>query len=61
MVGDQILVSKEDIEFEIIRFYKQIYIGENWDRPRLNDVEFKQLAPHKALLIEKCFFEEDIK
>lgn len=58
MVGDQLCESKEDIEFEIIGFYKQLYTGIHWDRPRPNGVEFKQMEFHKALLIEGSFAKE---
>lgn len=53
--------SREDIETEIISFYKQFYNGETWDRSRSKGVEFIQLVSHKALLIEKPFSKEEIK
>lgn len=54
------MVSREDIESEIIRFYKQLYTGGDRDRPQLDGVEFKQISPHSSLLIEG-FVEEEIK
>lgn len=53
-------MSREDIESEIIRFYKQLHTGGDRDRPQLDAVEFKQIVPHTSLLIEG-FVEEEIK
>lgn len=61
MVDDHLLESREDIECEIMRFYKKLYTGENWKRPWPDGVVFNQLASHKALLIEGSFSEEEIK
>lgn len=50
-----------EIESEIIRFYKQLYMGETWNRPRPDGVVINQVDSHKALLIEVSFSEEEIK
>lgn len=47
--------SREDIKFEIVNFYEQLYTGGNWDRPLPNGVHSKQLEPHKALWLEESF------
>lgn len=41
--GRHVLESREDIDVEFTSFCKQLYIGEKWDWPRPDGVDFKML------------------
>lgn len=61
MVGDHICATKDEIEYEIVSFYKKLYIGTQWQRPRLDVIRFNQISNQHVGMLERAVLEEEIK
>lgn len=42
--GGRVWESRDDIEREIIQFFRQLHAGVNWSRPHVDGIPFRSLS-----------------
>lgn len=53
--------KREDIEREIVHFFKKLYSSDNRSRPQMDGVSFRQLSRSHISFLEGHFRKEEIK